>query len=52
MALAAVLAGLTLTERIEVWHVVVLATLLGVVTAFEGRRARRSRWRWSGARIC
>jgi MFS family permease len=36
MALAAVLAGLTLTERIEVWHVVVLATLLGVVTAFEG----------------
>jgi len=36
MALAVVLAGLTLTERIEVWHVVVLATLLGVVTAFEG----------------
>jgi MFS family permease len=36
MALAVVLAWLTLTERIEVWHVVALATMLGVVTAFEG----------------
>ncbi|MCS6880802.1 MAG: MFS transporter [Oscillochloridaceae bacterium] len=36
MALAMVLAGLTLTERIEVWHVVALAALLGAVTAFEG----------------
>lgn len=36
MALAVILAWLTLTERIEVWHVVALATLLGVVTAFEG----------------
>lgn len=36
MLLAMALAGLTLTERIEVWHVVVLAALLGTVTAFEG----------------
>ncbi|MCX7791456.1 MAG: MFS transporter [Chloroflexaceae bacterium] len=36
MVLAIVLAGLTLTERIEVWHVVALAALLGTVTAFEG----------------
>lgn len=36
MALAVILAWLTLTERIEVWHVVALATLLGVITAVEG----------------
>ncbi len=36
MALAVILAWLTLTERIEVWHVVTLATLLGMVTAVEG----------------
>ncbi len=36
MVLATVLAGLTLSDRIEVWHVVALATLLGTVNAFEG----------------
>jgi MFS family permease len=35
MALAFVLAGLTLSERITVLHLIVLSTLLGVVTAFE-----------------
>jgi MFS family permease len=35
MALAFVLAALTLTGRVEVWHVFVLAALLGVVNAFD-----------------
>jgi MFS family permease len=35
MILAFVLAGLTLTGRIQVWHVFVLAALLGVVNAFD-----------------
>jgi MFS family permease len=34
-AAAAVLAGLTLSGRVEVWHVYVLALVLGVVTAVD-----------------
>jgi len=41
MILAFILAGLTLTNRIHVWHIFVLAALLGVVNAFDipGRQA-------------
>ena len=41
MVLAAILAGLTLTHRVQVWHIFVLAALLGVVNAFDipGRQA-------------
>jgi len=35
MILAGILAGLTLSRRVEVWHVFVLAALLGVVNAFD-----------------
>lgn len=35
MVLAFVLAGLTLTDVVRVWHVVVLAALLGVVSAID-----------------
>ncbi len=35
MLLAFVLAALTLTGRVQVWHVVVLAALLGTVNAFD-----------------
>jgi len=35
MLLAFVLAGLTLTHRVQVWHIFVLASLLGVVNAFD-----------------
>ena len=35
MLLALVLAALTLTGRVQVWHVVVLAALLGAVNAFD-----------------
>ncbi|HLW84406.1 MAG TPA: MFS transporter [Candidatus Sulfotelmatobacter sp.] len=35
MLLAFVLAALTLTGRVQVWHVFVLAALLGVVNAFD-----------------
>ncbi len=35
MLLALVLAALTLTGRVQVWHVFVLAALLGVVNAFD-----------------
>ncbi len=35
MILAAILAWLTLTNRVQVWHVFVLATGLGVVNAFD-----------------
>lgn len=35
MLLAFPLAALTLTNRIQVWHVIVFATLLGVVSAFD-----------------
>ena len=41
MLLAFVLAALTLTHKIQVWHIFVLAALLGVVNAFDipGRQA-------------
>ncbi len=41
MALAFILAGLTLSGRVQVWHIFVLAALLGVVNAFDipGRQA-------------
>jgi MFS family permease len=35
MLLAFVLAGLTLFHKVQVWHVFVLASLLGVVNAFD-----------------
>lgn len=35
MTLAAILAWLTLSHRVHVWHVFVLAALLGVVNAFD-----------------
>ncbi len=35
MVLAFILAVLTLTHRVQVWHVMVLAALLGVVNAFD-----------------
>ena len=35
MILAGTLAALTLTGRVQVWHVVVLAALLGMVNAFD-----------------
>ena len=36
MTLAFVLAGLTFTDVVEVWHIVVLAACMGVVNAFDG----------------
>jgi len=41
MILAAILAWLTLTDRVQVWHIFALAALLGVVNAFDipGRQA-------------
>ena len=41
MILALILAALTLTNRVQVWHIFVLAGLLGVVNAFDipGRQA-------------
>jgi MFS family permease len=35
MLLAAILAWLTLSHRVQVWHVFVLAAMLGVVNAFD-----------------
>src|SRR5690606_39656817 len=35
MVLALVLGTLTLTERIEVWHILVLASLLGIANGFD-----------------
>src|SRR5277367_85669 len=35
MVLAFLLAWLTLTDRVHVWHIIVLAGLLGVVNAFD-----------------
>ena len=35
MVLAFVLAALTLTGKVQVWHILVLATLLGVANAFD-----------------
>ena len=41
MILAAILAWLTLSHRVQVWHIFVLAALLGVINAFDipGRQA-------------
>src|SRR5205807_1849598 len=35
MVLAFILAGLTLTHVVQVWHVMLLAALMGVVNAFD-----------------
>ncbi|HKN35516.1 MAG TPA: MFS transporter [Terriglobales bacterium] len=35
MILAFILAGLTLTDKVQVWHIFVLSALLGVVNAFD-----------------
>jgi MFS family permease len=35
MVLAFILAALTLTDKIQVWHVFVLASLMGIVNAFD-----------------
>ena len=42
MLLALVLAALTLTNHVREWHIFTLAALLGIVNAFDIRRARRS----------
>ena len=41
MILAAILAWLTLSHRVHIWHIFVLASLLGIVNAFDipGRQA-------------
>lgn len=41
MVLAIILAALTLTHKVHVWHIFILAALLGVVNAFDipGRQA-------------
>ena len=41
MILALILAGLTLTGKVQVWHIFVLASTLGIVNAFDipGRQA-------------
>lgn len=41
MGLATLLAGLTLTHRVQVWHLMAIAALLGIVNAFDipGRQA-------------
>lgn len=36
MLLALVLAGLTFTDTVQVWHIVLLAVCLGAVNAFDG----------------
>ena len=50
MVLAFVLFGLTATGVVQVWHVMVLAVLLGITNASTCRPASRSRSRWSAAR--
>ncbi|HMK30260.1 MAG TPA: MFS transporter, partial [Terriglobales bacterium] len=35
MVLALILAALTLSQRVQIWHIFVLAALLGVVNAFD-----------------
>jgi MFS family permease len=35
MILASILTALTLTDRIQVWHIIVLSSLLGIVNAFD-----------------
>jgi MFS family permease len=35
MTLALILAGLTLSHKVQVWHIFVLAALLGIVNAFD-----------------
>jgi MFS family permease len=35
MLLAFILAALTMTERIRVWEIIILATMLGIVNAFD-----------------
>jgi MFS family permease len=35
MLLAFILAALTLTARVQIWHILFLATLLGIVNAFD-----------------
>ncbi|HMK29990.1 MAG TPA: MFS transporter, partial [Terriglobales bacterium] len=35
MVLALILAALTLSQRVQIWHIFVLAALLGVVSAFD-----------------
>ena len=50
MLLAFVLAGLTLSGHVQVWHIFLLASLLGVSMRWTSRRARRSRWTWSAGR--
>jgi len=46
MILAAILACLTLINRVHVWEIFVLASGLGVVNAFDMPRGRRSSLRW------
>lgn len=51
MVLAGTLAGLTLSGRVKVWEVILLASLMGVVNAFD-IPARQAFWStWLAARI-
>jgi MFS family permease len=46
MVLALVFATLTLTHLIRVWHIFVLAALLGVVNAFDIPARQSYEWTW------
>jgi MFS family permease len=49
MVLAFILAALTFTGLVQVWQIVVLAALMGVVNAFDGPARKHSSWN-GGAR--
>ena len=49
MILAFVLAALTLAGRVQLWHVFALASMLGIVNAFDIPRGSRSWSSWSAA---
>jgi MFS family permease len=52
MILAFTLAVLTLTGSVQVWHIFVLAALLGVVNAFDiPARQAFLVWKWWDAKI-
>ena len=49
MVLAFILAGITLAAS-EVWHIFVLAVMIGTVNALIFQTRQASSWRWSAAR--
>ena len=52
MAQALLLWALIATGTVQLWHVYVLALLLGLTNCLGSRRARRMSSSWSGARTC